>query len=564
MRVGIVGTLVLLAAICPAAASPQTDANQSSAENQSPSTQFRITGTVVDGVTSVPLAKANVFISPTSDRSRRLSTSSATDGRFVFSDLPPGKYVLSGSAKGYPLRMFQQHETFTTGVAVGKDLVSENLILELFPLGSISGQVNDEFSDPVRNAQVMLLRSGTNGSANLRTERQATTDDQGHYRFAGLQAERYYIAVSAQPWYAQHNVQTDLAPSVAPGAPEAARLRPGLEQNADLDVAYPITYSPRETDAAKATPIALQPGEQATADVTLAPVRALRLRLTAPPGIDLSQNVGVSLTESVPGAPPGFGRAQVMNVNKDFVDIVGVVPGNFVVSLNINANASPNERQTLRQEITVSRGGEVALAELNPPAKIRGEVRVPAQAGTLQRAGIGIRNRNTGATFSTAISPDAKFDFREALLNAGLYDLTLLGAPGFYVDHVESAGAKTSGRSFEVQGTNAVNLTIYVVPGVAQVEGVAQREGKPVAGAMILLVPRDFAGDSLSLRRDQSDGDGTFTLPQVPPGAYTVVAVENGWDQEWSNPAVVKAWLPFGETIDVSPNAKNTVTVKVQ
>jgi hypothetical protein len=42
-------------------------------------------------------------------------------------------------------------------------------------------------------------------------------------------------------------------------------------------------------------------------------------------------------------------------------------------------------RQSLRQEITVSRGGEIALAELNPLAKIRGEVRLPAQAGTLQR-----------------------------------------------------------------------------------------------------------------------------------------------------------------------------------
>jgi hypothetical protein len=253
-----------------------------------------------------------------------------------------------------------------------------------------------------------------------------------------------------------------------------------------------------------------------------------------------------------------------MNVNKDFVDIVGVGPGNFVVNLNINGNAAPNERQTLRQEITVSRSGDVALAELNPPVKIRGEVRVPAQGGTLQRAGIGIRNRNTGAMFNTAISPDAKFDFRDAPLNAGLYDVTLLGAPDFYVDHVEGAGAKASGRSFEVQGADAVNLTVYAARGVTQVEGIAQREGKPVAGAMILLVPRDFAGDSLSLRRDQSDSDGTFMLPQVPPGAYTVVAVEKGWDQEWSNPAVVKAWLPLGEPIDVFPNARNTVTVKVQ
>jgi Carboxypeptidase regulatory-like domain len=149
-------------------------------------------------------------------------------------------------------------------------------------------------------------------------------------------------------------------------------------------------------------------------------------------------------------------------------------------------------------------------------------------------------------------------------VNTGLYDLTLLGAPGFYVDHVESTGAKTSGRTFEIQGSDAVNLTVYAARGVTQVEGVAQHDGRPVAGAMILLVPQNFTGDPLSLRRDQSDSDGTFMLPQVLPGSYTVVAVENGWDQEWSNPAVVKTWLGLGETIDVSPNAKKTVAVKVQ
>jgi len=280
--------------------------------------------------------------------------------------------------------------------------------------------------------------------------------------------------------------------------------------------------------------------------------------------MDLSQNVNVSLSEALPGAPPGFGRAQVTNINKDYVDVAGIVPGNFVVNLNVNNNSAPNERQTLRQEITVSRNGEVALAELNVPVKISGEVKVPEQAGTLQRAGIGIRNRTTGAMYTTAISPDGKFEFRDAPTSSGPYDLTLLGAPGFYVEHVESAGVKTSGRSLEIQGSDAVNLTVYVARGSTQVEGVAQREGKPVAGAMILLVPRDFTGDFLSLRRDQSDSDGTFTLPEVPPGTYTVVAIENGWDQEWSNPAVVKTWLASGETIDVSANAKKAVNVKVR
>ena len=357
-------------------------------------------------------------------------------------------------------------------------------------------------------------------------------------------------------------MQTDLVPQSALDASAVSRVQPGLEQNTDLDVAYPLTYSPRETDAARATPIALQPGEKATADVNLAPVRALHLRLTAP-GIDLSQNVGVQLSASIPGVPSGV-SAQISNINKDYVEVAGLVPGNFVVNLNMNNNAAPNERQTLRQEITVSRNGEVALAELNSPVNVAGEIRLSPQTGPLQRAGLGIRNRNTGAMLSTAISPDGKFEFRNVPISAGLYDLTLLGAPGFYVDRVESSRAKASGRSVEIQGSNAVSLAVYVAHGVTQVEGVAQRDGKPVAGAMILLVPRDFTGNPLSLRRDESDSDGTFMLPQVLPGSYTVVAVENGWDQEWSNPAVIKTWLGLGETIDVSPNAKKTVAVKVQ
>ncbi len=47
---------------------------------------------------------------------------------------------------------------------------------------------------------------------------------------------------------------------------------------------------------------------------------------------------------------------------------------------------------------------------------------------------------------------------------------------------------------------------------------------------MIALVPRDPDADRELFRRDQSDLDGTFSLGNVIPGEYTVVAIENGWD----------------------------------
>ena len=32
---------------------------------------------------------------------------------------------------------------------------------------------------------------------------------------------------------------------------------------------------------------------------------------------------------------------------------------------------------------------------------------------------------------------------------------------------------------------------------------------------------------------------GTFSLQDVAPGSYTLVAIENGWDLDWSQPGVI-------------------------
>ena len=49
----------------------------------------------------------------------------------------------------------------------------------------------------------------------------------------------------------------------------------------------------------------------------------------------------------------------------------------------------------------------------------------------------------------------------------------------------------------------------------------AQRaeDGKPLAGAMILLVPEDAEMNLPKFRRDQSDSDGTFTAARRPARA---------------------------------------------
>jgi hypothetical protein len=68
---------------------------------------------------------------------------------------------------------------------------------------------------------------------------------------------------------------------------------------------------------------------------------------------------------------------------------------------------------------------------------------------------------------------------------------------------------------------------------------------------MVVLVPKDLDGDRDLYRRDQSDLDGTFVLHGVVPGSYTVLAIENGWDFDWAEPAVIGAYAQHGERIQV-------------
>ena len=101
-----------------------------------------------------------------------------------------------------------------------------------------------------------------------------------------------------------------------------------------------------------------------------------------------------------------------------------------------------------------------------------------------------------------------------------------------------------------------------VVSGTAKsVEGVATRDGKPMAGAMIVLVPVDAIENVDLFRRDQSDLDGTFVLPDVPAGRYIVIAIADGWKLEWSAADILARFLAKGVPIEIPANERESVHI---
>jgi Carboxypeptidase regulatory-like domain len=521
-------------------------------------TNLRMAGTVVDAVSGAPVMEAEVIL--TRERTT-VSVLTEADGRFVFEHLEAGKYELSASGKGYQQQAFNQHENFSTAIVAGADQNTENLIFRLTPAASISGLVTDEFSEGVRDAQVMLFWEGTaNGRHAVEMRNQTSTDDRGHYRFASLQPGRYYLAVHAEPWYAQHKIvrPDDANSDVSPG------FRAATEQNANLDVVYPVTYYPHETDGVRASMITLQPGDRVQADFTLQPVPALHLRF-AVRGTDLPQGAGIQVMQQIFGGQPIFTNGQIISSEKGSIEVAGIPPGHLIVSLDMNEGpANRKGMHRLEQEIEATRDGTVNLTEIAGDVEVSGKVEIAGTVGFPDQAGIMLRSVELGAQHFANISQQGKNEFQIADVKPGRYNVLVANAPGFYVETVQAAGATVSGNSVAIGSATQVRLKVRIGHGLGQVEGVALRDAKPAAGVMVLLIPDQSQNHPFRFRRDQSDSDGSFTLQEVLPGRYTLVAIENGWNQQWADPSVFKQWLGGGEPVQVASNGKYTVEVKVQ
>ncbi|HEV8385402.1 MAG TPA: carboxypeptidase-like regulatory domain-containing protein [Candidatus Acidoferrales bacterium] len=522
---------------------------------------FRISGTVVDSRSGEPLGKAEVDLGAVSggDTSRRLLT--APDGRFLFELLPPGKYVLSAKRKGFVQQYFQQHEGgFSTGVAVGPGLDSENLIFPLLPAATISGRITDESADSVRGAEVMLFHEDFHdGKKSTTLQRQTASDSEGRFHFGRLLPGRYFVAVSAHPWYAQHPLRQP-ADAGGSNAVSGFRLLPPAGQNASLDVAYPITFYGGATESSAASAINLLPGEAATADVPLHPVPALHLFVKAP-NVDPSQGVDVQVTQRTFDGHEVYQRTQTAFMDNHIIEIMGVAPGPVVIKMN---SSNEKGRFTIRRALVASADAELSLAESASGPLISGIIKTPGASDFPQGATVQIHSRETGETMDASITADGSFDFQNRSAKPGSYELSISNLADFHLERVQAEHARIAGRSLEIRGTESVRLTLFLTKGFGSVVGMALREGKPASGVMILLVPQDSQSDPSQFRRDQSDSDGTFSLARLPPGQYILLAVDDGWDAEWANPLVLKKWLAGGEIVRVVSEGQLSIKVKVQ
>ena len=540
----------LAAALCAGISSWTQQSNPSPpAPPPARAAAYRISGRVVDAHTGAPLGRASVQIADVKERSDSRAITAADDGSFSFEGLAQGKYSLTAERRGYIEQSYEQHDQYSTAIAVGPGLSSEGLTFKLPAEGIISGTVTDEAGEPVRGAQVRLFQDeDTNGIRATRQRETVTTDDRGVYEVSNLRPGAYFLVVTAHPWYSQrlHQIQ-----------PTGEGQDQNSAQSQNLDVAYPTTYYPGVTDQDAATPIPIKGGDRLDADITLAAQQAMRLRLSATPG-DANRGFSVTLNQTIFGQVEAQPARVVFNSDGP-VELEGILPGHYDVTVSQSVPGQ-GEAATKHFSTDVTSGMTELSADTGVDA-IAVTGKVVSMAGKLPAmSGVSLRTPNSRRPNYGALNEAGEFTIEAP---PGTYEV-LGNINGMHIVSLKATGGQLEGRMLTIKSGDAPKLEITAGTGHGEVEGVALLAGKPASGVMVLLAPEDPKNNEILFRRDQSDSDGTFDLENVFPGRYRLLAIENGWELEWANPAVLQAFLARSVPMEVKSGDHLKQTVEVQ
>jgi hypothetical protein len=138
--------------------------------------------------------------------------------------------------------------------------------------------------------------------------------------------------------------------------------------------------------------------------------------------------------------------------------------------------------------------------------------------------------------------------------------MATLGDKAVPVVAVSAGNSHSVGNIITIR-EHAPQVIVTLSDAETRIEGIAQKNGKGFSGAMIVLLPKSTALWKALTRRDQSNSDGSFALPDVGPGEYTAVAIEDGWQLDWSSPQAMARYLPGG--INVSVREKSNALIRL-
>jgi len=504
-------------------------------------------GIVKRGGTSEPLAGVEISLFSSSDRSR-LQTTSDPQGRFVFENVPVGKYSIQASREGYFTYPLGRPLPSPVASVTVDSTRTQRVDIDLSPGSAIGGRITDPQGRPVQGVQVtaMKLQYDEGRPAFGAGSLPRTTDARGEFRLFWFAPGEYYVRAEYP------SGQNSLArKSYYPGTVDSNQAVPltlrGGESIDGMNFTLPVAESVRISGQVAIPDVGPVSGAVRTFYLLPQdgrPIEVYPLEFTNTVRSTRGE-VESSFSLDLRGVPPGLydlapfymdsqnnyhsGRTRIQIGSENIENVTAVITPNVTVTGRFSIEGEPFQKWSALQFQLRSKDVSVPLMSRSSIARV--------------------------AADGTFTIPDV-FEGRFQIY---------LGIPAeLYIAAIRQGALDVRNEGFvDVRG-GMLPIEVILAPGAGTIQGSVDAPGGAIPSyADVVLVPHaSRRGNVMFYDRTVIDDRGNFKFQGVAPGEYKVFAFEQLADTAEQNQAFIARYETLGQPVTV--NSRSTTEIRVR
>jgi hypothetical protein len=536
----------------------------------------RITGKVLNAVTSEPIRKATVSLQPSGAQQgqggggggfpgmggMRGGMSAATDnaGNFLFENVAPGSYRVSGDKTGFIKNNFMGRPgSAGTRVDVSAGSDKADVIVRLIPQGIVGGRILDEDGEPMEGVGVSLLRpQSIMGQRRFMGQGGNQTNDKGEFRITNVAPGKYYVVVQRM---------------VMGGAPI---------QQAGEEYSYPRLFFPGVETLDQAQRIEVGPGQEFSAvQMTLRKARVYRVKgrvdgIDAPAAGATSNRGrrgggggmvvmlrpdggGNDMLAGPGGMGPGMGGVQV-RADGTF-ELASVTPGAYRLIVSNFGDGRPRIHGSLKLSVG-NNNVEGVVVTPTSPVSFQGQVVVEGDKAAVNLKSIRVQ-ASSGLDFNQPVQVAEDGTFKLIDLSPEKIRFTVSQATASYVKAINIGGQDVKDSGIDLSNGGGGNIEIILSTKVAKVDGNVEKQKQEDAPGTIIVAKVGPAGElipgGLNARVEDS---GKFSLASLAPGEYKLFAFEEVDLTTASDPEFLKKFEDRAASVKIGEGESKNVSIK--
>jgi hypothetical protein len=510
-----------------------------------------IAGMVLDSAGNSPIRRAIVTLSTVETQPQDAVAWTDANGRFSFGYLPEGRYQLRVTKDGYQPaangEVNPRRPPAIIQLAAGE--ARTDFIFRLQSVGSISGVVLDEDSEPLQGVQVQVMRPEfRRGKRRLVSGPGTITDGNGRYRLSGLVGGQYAVVV--------HGMNRS-AVKIHPEA-TAGQTQP--------QYSYGVQYYPTADRAEASTLITVQPGQEISSiDFRLQARLATSIegKIIVPVGAGSVKDIVVNImSEDYPNRLAGSSGASQPEHHFSHPQLT---PGSYVLVAQATIDG---RRYRGVQTIELGPQGlhDIAIP-IEPTIDLAGSVSVE-----------GLDSAKYTASYVSLVPGDdipwnapqlranvnKDGSFKIAGVPSGIWDIDAGPVPpGGYIKSMRLGDQDVLTEEMMIRPSTTEALKVVIGTRAAIIEGDVLQGDQP-ARAVVLLTPDGKFRHVTSFNRfTTTDNKGHFAIKNATPGEYRLYALEEFDQQSIQDPDFLKPFEKYGlpVTLREGPNDSQKLSV---